>query len=248
MARATSATRTNQGGNEMNIKTLLSGLVVLLAGALVSPAQDDFPTPAPMNANRYVRQLALQSGPTNSVLFGVPSAPIAEAITPEIQALADGLEDDPLKIFNYVHDHIQHVLYFGSKKGAQLTLLEKSGNDFDQCALLVALLNAASYEDTAYEFGWMELPYDSPDHQDLHHWLQLNLDNTNWTYTTNYLANLIFSVRGYPAVAAIWDNNTYAFQRVWVSVEIDGTVYNLDPSFKVYEPVAGINLASAMSF
>src|SRR6266478_1740501 len=61
---------------------------------------------------------------------------VAEAVTPEIQALARGLENDPLRIFNYVHDHIRYVLYFGSKKGAQLTLLEKSGNDFDQCALL----------------------------------------------------------------------------------------------------------------
>lgn len=51
---------------------------------------------------------------------------IAEAVTPEIQALADGLQDDPLKIYKYVHDHIKYVVYFGSKKGAQLTLLEKA--------------------------------------------------------------------------------------------------------------------------
>ena len=70
---------------------------------------------------------------------------IAETITPEIQALARGLENDPVRMFNYVHDHIRHVFYFGSKKGAELTLLEKSGNDFDQCALLVALLRAGGY-------------------------------------------------------------------------------------------------------
>ena len=32
-----------------------------------------------------------------------------------VQALADGLQDDPVRIFNYVHDHIRHVLYFGSE-------------------------------------------------------------------------------------------------------------------------------------
>src|SRR5438552_384059 len=74
-----------------------------------------------------------------------PLLSIAEAITPEIQALARGLENDPARIFDYVHDHIRHVLYFGSKKGAQLTLLERSGNDFDQCALLVSLLRAAGF-------------------------------------------------------------------------------------------------------
>jgi hypothetical protein len=54
------------------------------------------------------------------------------------------------------------VLYFGSKKGAALTLLEKSGNDFDQSALLVALLRAAGYNNVGYQFGWMWLPYDDP--------------------------------------------------------------------------------------
>src|SRR5262245_24430616 len=44
----------------------------------------------------------------------VPSTPIAESITPDIQALARGLEYDPVRIFNYVHDHINYVLYFGS--------------------------------------------------------------------------------------------------------------------------------------
>ena len=90
------------------------------------------------------------------------SYPVAETNTPDIQALADGLQDDPLQIYNYVHDHIRHVLYFGSKKGAELTLLEKSGNDFDQCALLVALLKASGFNPN-YEFGWMLLPYDNPD-------------------------------------------------------------------------------------
>jgi transglutaminase-like putative cysteine protease len=80
--------------------------------------------------------------------IGIPSTPVAEAVTPQIQALADGLQDNPQLIFNYVHDHIKFVLYFGSKKGANLTLLEKSGNDFDQSALLMAMLRAAGYTNT----------------------------------------------------------------------------------------------------
>src|SRR5882724_1773571 len=76
---------------------------------------------------------------------------IAEATSPEIKALARGLENDPLRIFDYVHDHIKHVFYYGSKKGAQLTLLDRSGNDFDQCALLVALMREAGYTNVGYE-------------------------------------------------------------------------------------------------
>jgi RHS repeat-associated protein len=196
-------------------------------------------------------ELAAQpQGQFGPLTQNVPSTPIAEAITPDIQALADGLQDDPVRIFNYVHDHIRHDLYFGSKKGAELTYLEKSGNDFDQCALLVALLHAAGYTNTAYNFGWMELPYDATDgtHNDLHHWLRLNLTNTNWSYTSNYLDSLIRVYQGYPADAAIWGNNTFAFQRVWVTLTNGSTVYYLDPSFKVSEPIPGINLAAAMGF
>src|SRR5260221_6646399 len=111
---------------------------------------------------------------------------IAEATSPEIQALSRGLENDPLRIFNYVHDHIPYVLYFGSKKGAALTLLEESGNDFDQCALLVALLRAARYTNSGYQFGWNGVPLDNPDgsKRDLRHWLGLTLPNTNSMYTS----------------------------------------------------------------
>ncbi len=183
--------------------------------------------------------------------MGVPAPPnIAEAITPEIQELADGLQHDPVKIYNYVHDHIRYILYFGSKKGAQLTLLEKSGNDFDQCALLVALLKASGFNPN-YEFGWMLLPYDNPDgsQRDLRHWLGLSMDNTNWVTTSAYLNYLFKSLRFYPADAYNFDNNTFAFQRVWVTLPIAGTNYYLDPSFKLCQPISNtINLPSATGF
>ena len=181
-----------------------------------------------------------------------PTPPIiAEALTPEIQALADGLQDDPVRIFNYVHDHIRYVLYFGSKKGANLTLLEKSGNDFDQCALLVALLRAAGYTNAGDEFAWMSLPFDNPDltHRDLHHWLGLNFTNTDWSATVLYLQTLFGSWRGYPLNSVgmgDFGDNAFALQRVLVTVTVAGTNYLLDPSFKVTEPIAGISLSAAM--
>jgi hypothetical protein len=172
----------------------------------------------------------------------VPSSPIAEAITPQIQALADGLGDNPTNIFNYVHDHIKFVLYFGSKKGAELTLLEKSGNDFDQCALLTALLSAAGYTGNriGYHFGWEEIPYDDTNtFRDLHHWWQLTLDNTNWTNTVAYISKLALSSRDYPLIYYVNDgqNNNFAIQRVWVRVVVGTTPYLLDPAFKISEPI-----------
>src|SRR5207248_3544191 len=167
-----------------------------------------------------------------------PSTPVAEVITPQIQALADGLQHDPVQIFDYVHDHIKFVLYFGSKKGAQVTLLEKSGNDFDQSSLLLALLKAAGYTNTVYQFGWMWLPYDDPNgyDYDLRHWWQLTLTDTNWHTTWNYLGDLV-SQRGYPTYSASDVNSNYfLLQRTWVALTIGATTYNLDPAFKISEP------------
>jgi len=199
--------------------------------------------PAPSGATKQSTQPTGGEQPLGPLSGSTPG--IAEAVTPEIQALARGLENDPLRIFNYVHDHIRHVLYFGSKKGAQLTLLERSGNDFDQSALLVALLQAAGYTNTGYQFGLLQMPYDSADHNDLHHWLGLTLVNTNWSNTTEYFSWLL-GTRGYPFYLDVDQTNTLAFHRVWVTLTIGTNTYYLDPAFKVSEPVTGINLPSAM--
>ena len=191
-------------------------------------------------------------GDTNYLPQGLPQpGPIAEAITPDIQALADELQDNPILIYNYVHDHIRQVLYFGSVKGAELTLLEKSGNDFDQCALLVALLRAAGFANAGYQFGWQALPVDSTNHLDIRHWLGLTLVNNNWNgITKEYFQSLFQSERGCPIYQYSWtDTNMWAIQRVWVNVTVGGTNYNLDPAFKVSEPIAGLaSLASAMGY
>lgn len=171
---------------------------------------------------------------------------VAEAITPEIQALAANLGNDPTRIFNFVHDEIRYVCYFGSKKGAALTLLERSGNDFDQCALLSALLQSAGYS-PSYQFAMLKMPVSSSDHQDLQHWLGLSFSNTNWLNTTNFFSYLV-GTRGFPAWQLFsGDTNTIAFHRIWVTLEIGGTNYYLDPAFKVSEPIAGINLSNAMA-
>ena len=116
-------------------------------------------------------------------------------------------------------------------------MLEKSGNDFDQSALLVALLSAAGYSNNVqYQFGWQQIPYDDPDGYgyDLHHWWQLTLTNSasTWTNTYNYLFDLI-GTRGYPDGYYFNDGNTFEIQRTWVALTINSTTYQLDPAFKI---------------
>ena len=83
----------------------------------------------------------------------------ATEITPEIEELARGLMHDPELIFEFVLNNIDYTHYFGCKKGATLTLLERSGNDYDQSALLVALLRASGYT-AVFQEGLMAIPVD----------------------------------------------------------------------------------------
>jgi RHS repeat-associated protein len=232
------------------MKKLLTLILTLVTAAVW--AQNDS---APGRIQSVDTNLTFASGSGIQSLFTPAFTPltqsgaaIAEAITPDIQALAGNLGNDPTRIFNFVHDQIRYVPYFGSLKGAELTLLERSGNDFDQCALLSALLQAAGYS-PQYQFGYMIIPYDNPtNHQDFHHWWGLSLQNTNWTSTRNLLGHILGS-RGYSAPETdLGDSNRTTLQRIWVTLSYGGTNYYLDPSFKVSEPVAGINLASAMGF
>lgn len=188
-----------------------------------------------------------ESGGGFSLMSLVSPPEVAEAATSEIQALARGLENDPKRIFDYVHDHIRYVHYFGSKKGAQLTLLERSGNDFDQAALLVALLRSAGHT-ASYKFGVTYLEYERNDHRDLKHWIGLTKPNTNWTQTKELVFSL-FDNRGYP-YSSFFNNDTndFLFHRVWVNLSFGGTNYALDPAFKVSEPIAGIDVTNAMRF
>ncbi|MBI5386719.1 MAG: RHS repeat protein [Verrucomicrobia bacterium] len=169
---------------------------------------------------------------------------VAATITEDIAALARGLGHDPQRIYAYVRDHIRHVFYFGSKKGAQLTLLERSGNDFDQSALLVALLRAAGHS-ASYRFGFMDVPYERADHWDFRHWVGLSITN-DWLSARGLLRTLM-PTRGYPMYYAELDPpNFVTLQRVWVKLSLGGTNYFLDPAFKISEPASGTNLIAAM--
>lgn len=97
-------------------------------------------------------------------LLGALPAPAAEDLaetpetrrTPRIVQLQQSLGASPVALYNYVHTRIAPELYFGSKKGAEATLDEESGNDFDQASLLIALLRAAGIP-ARYEYGTVAL-------------------------------------------------------------------------------------------
>jgi len=72
---------------------------------------------------------------------GTLEAPITE----EIVALAESLEWNPVLIYEWVKNNVETEWYWGCMKGAEETLRQKSGNDSDQAALLIALLRASGF-------------------------------------------------------------------------------------------------------
>jgi len=156
----------------------------------------------------------------------VPVVPEGDEITDEIAALARGLRHDPVAIYNYVRNEIDHIPYYGLTKGAALCLIEKSGNDFDQCALLAALLAESGYT-PIYHYGTMTIPLDAANDMDMLSWLPAANSNgvknmLRWTGNPN------FNPTG----------SNFNPVRVWIEVEVDGSTRLLDPAYKHYEDLA----------
>ncbi|MFH1499407.1 MAG: DUF6531 domain-containing protein, partial [Verrucomicrobiota bacterium] len=191
----------------------------------------------------------------------------------EIASLADALGNDPVRIFNYVRNHIDYEYYYGLRKGAILTLMEGSGNDFDQSALLVALLNAAGYSDTQYRYRKQRIYYTGNQGRNLVEWMGLSEEpqpgktfaevygaphpyppevSDTTAKQLNWAANFL-TKRGSPSVG-LWDDYaTIFFDRVWVELTITNEngsqTYSLDPSFKRYEKINGLeNLLSLAGY
>jgi hypothetical protein len=62
-----------------------------------------------------------------------------------IPELARALKYDAVLIYEYVYSNIDYTPIYGVKKGALGALLDGHGNDFDQAALMVALLRQSGY-------------------------------------------------------------------------------------------------------
>ena len=89
------------------------------------------------------------------------SADLAETLdapqTEEIKALAAKLENNPHKIYQWLHDNIYFFPSYGSVQGAQDTLDKKSGNAFDTASLMIATLRAAKIP-ARYVYGTVDIP------------------------------------------------------------------------------------------
>jgi transglutaminase-like putative cysteine protease len=164
------------------------------------------------------------------------AAPEGE-LTAAIRDRAGTLEDDPIRIYEWVRNEIRYEPYLGIRKGAAGTLFERSGNDADQAALLVALLRAAGVP-ARYVHGTARLPIERAAN-----WLGLD---TGAGDVAGAAADIL-AVAGIPARRVVSDGAVrYAdFDHVWVEAHVARSAYRgvdegtgtgawapLDPSVK----------------
>jgi len=172
-------------------------------------------------------------------------------ITPEIQALATQLNNNPVKIYQWVHDNIRYIPTYGSIQGSDYTYQLQAGNDFDTASLLIALLRASNVP-ARYVYGTINVP-------------TAQLDNWVGNVNTPDAAQNLLGQGGVPNVAITQGGQTVSVQmehvwveafvnyvpsRGWVNKGGDGNTWvPLDASYKQYQYTAPtINLQQAVPF
>jgi hypothetical protein len=168
----------------------------------------------------------------------------------EIIAKAQELENNPVKIYNWVRNNIEFVPTYGSIQGAPMTLLTKQGNAFDTASLLIALLRASNIP-ARYVYGTIELPIDKV---------------MNWAggFTDADAALDFIANGGIPGIAVTSGGKiaSVRMEHVWVEAWVEyipsrgarhktgqgDTWISLDASYKQYSYKAGVDFFSSLSF
>lgn len=159
------------------------------------------------------------------------------ALTGAIEAKAEELDGDPIRIYNWVRKEIRYEPYYGIRKGAAGTLAEGGGNDADQAALLIALFRAADIP-ARYVHGTARLPIDQAAN-----WLGLDTGAGD----AARVAPDILASAGVPARGIAYNGTVrfVDFDHVWVEAHVAQSAYRgieeaggekgwapLDPSVK----------------
>ena len=169
-------------------------------------------------------------------------------ITPAIQAQAAALHNDPVQIYNWVHNNVEYVPTYGSIQGSDMTLQTLKGNDFDQASLLIALLRASNIP-SRYVYGTVQVPI-------------AQVENWVGGVTDPNAALNLMSQGGIPVTGLVQGGQIkYAqLEHVWVEAWVDfvpsraaksgagNTWAPLDASFKQYIYTQGLDFQHAVPF
>jgi RHS repeat-associated protein len=162
-------------------------------------------------------------------------------ITPEIQALADDLGHNPVRIFNWVHNNIDFMPTHGAIQGAGLTLRNRQGNAADTNSLLAALLRASGVP-ARFVYGTVDVPLARAVN-----WLRArDVDDALGLVQTGGIPSTLMLLNGQPQALRL--------QHLWVEAFIDFTPSRgainrqpdawipMDASFKSYSRTQPLDL------
>lgn len=167
----------------------------------------------------------------------------ANALGPaSIAELARSLRNHPDLIYQYVRNNIEYYPVYGVQKGALGAILDNQGTAHDQATLMVELLRASGYTAT-YMSGVIKITA-----AQMNEWW--GVDTSSVCGVIALLGQAQIPLYGVNATsggscpglsAAMTD---ISIQHVWVKVNIGGTNYIFDPSYKPHTFKTGIDLAS----
>jgi RHS repeat-associated protein len=179
------------------------------------------------------------SGDVSAARVAGDNSATAPASIPD---LARALRNDPDLIYEYVRNNIEYVPMWGSSKGAMGALLDNQGTAFDQAALMIALLRQSGYTATFVK-GRINLSATQ-----VRDWL--GVPTTNICGVLNLLANAqIPYTEAYATASGTCPGlSKVKVDHVWVKVNIGGTFYYFDPSFKAHTIKSGVNLTTATGY
>lgn len=195
----------------------LPGMRLSVQTALVSPSSSDLAT----------------------VYGASPSSPAAPAESDRIEALSRALEYDVDRIYQFVRNSIVFEPQFGLHKGADGVLLDGAGGAFDQSHLMVSLLRAADIP-ARYVYGTVTLGSEASS--------ILKVTSASQACYLLAAAGTPATVNGSTTCASLGGSvSTVVMRHVWVEAQIGGTWYAFDPSLKLNEQIAGLNIWSEIN-
>jgi hypothetical protein len=118
-------------------------LMAVLLAALAPPPHAVGQSLLPGLRTPRVDQSYLPSALRNRMMLD-PNAAGPNRDDAEIHELAAGLKREPGLTYKFAHDHIHFAPMWGEVKRTHVTWMDRSGNDFDQASLMIALLKQAA--------------------------------------------------------------------------------------------------------
>lgn len=175
---------------------------------------------------------ALVSGTANLKAAGTVPAP------PSIAELARALKYDVDLIYEWVYSNVDFYPVWGSHKGALGALIDRSASSCEQSALMIALLRESGYT-CNFVFGFIRLDKEEVE-------LFLGCQDTTVETAAETVLNY-GQIEAYP----VYDTGVLQYIdliHAYVQVDIDGTDYVFDPSYKLYDYTTGIDIGAAVAF